>query len=180
MTNKANPGRGDLGIDYGLRIIDDLQPQTPGALRQTKPIWGPDGLQRRTERVKQSQFVGYWPENKDLRWKARAISTRPAGLALRRRGPAKRSAAGIITGTRWGPGATNKANSLGERVVCPGGIVENALRPRIKSGAGSPCESRGHYEQGAKHDKQTQCAGGCLPLGESEERQTKPIVAILA
>ena len=81
--NKANPGRGGLGIDEGLRIIDDLQPQTPGAaLCQTKPMsaflarkWGamgetdPIGTQdgrcrggagssheRETRRAKQSQF----------------------------------------------------------------------------------------------------------------------------
>ena len=30
--NKANLGRGGLGMDYGLRIIDDLQPQRPGAV----------------------------------------------------------------------------------------------------------------------------------------------------
>ena len=39
--NKPNPGRGGLGIDYGLRMIDDVQACIPGAVRrQTKPISG--------------------------------------------------------------------------------------------------------------------------------------------
>ena len=37
--NKANPGRGGVGIDYGLGIIDDLELETSEAwLRRTKPI----------------------------------------------------------------------------------------------------------------------------------------------
>ena len=76
--NKANPGRGDLGIGYGLGIIDDLASETPRAgLRQTKPIWHGGWWARpplrvsptraihvvptpggpRAERVKQSQFA---------------------------------------------------------------------------------------------------------------------------
>ena len=34
--NKANPGRGGLGIDYGLRIIDDLETQMPGGVAPNK------------------------------------------------------------------------------------------------------------------------------------------------
>jgi hypothetical protein len=60
--NKANPGRGGLGIDYGLGIIDDLVPQMPGAAqRQTKPIGEPylstsRGLGRQTNPI--SRFLG--------------------------------------------------------------------------------------------------------------------------
>jgi len=49
--NKANPGRGGLGIDYGLWIIDDLRPETPMAgLRQTKPIWPAQGREIRNSK----------------------------------------------------------------------------------------------------------------------------------
>ena len=47
QANKANPGRGDLGIDCGLGIIDELGSETPRAgVRQTKPI---SGWRRETE-----------------------------------------------------------------------------------------------------------------------------------
>jgi len=37
--NKANPGRGGFGIDYGLRIIDELRSEASRArVRQTNPI----------------------------------------------------------------------------------------------------------------------------------------------
>ena len=87
--NKANPGRGDLGIDDGLRIIDDVEPRTLGAVRR---------------------------------------QTNPMCLVMRPEGPAD------------------------------GASGENALRPRIKSGAGSPCEGRGHYER--VKQSQFQAGGG--------------------
>ena len=45
--NKANPGRGDLGIDYGFGMIDDSQ------FRENGPA----------SRAEQSQFRRFWPEN---------------------------------------------------------------------------------------------------------------------
>jgi hypothetical protein len=49
MSNKANPGRGGLGIDHGLGIIDDLGQETPGG--------GRHAICRR--RAKQTQFVPF-------------------------------------------------------------------------------------------------------------------------
>ena len=49
-----------------------------------------------------------------------------------------------------------------------GASGENALRPRIKSGAGSPCEGRGHYERAKQSQLDRQiglAAGGTTMVG---------------
>ena len=45
-TNKANPGRGGLGIDHGLWIIDDLGPETPRpeCPKQASPAGAEDAM----------------------------------------------------------------------------------------------------------------------------------------
>ena len=57
--NKPSPGRGGLGIDYGLRTIDDLETRTPGAaMRQTNPI---GGLRLSARRGPVCQTNPIWP-----------------------------------------------------------------------------------------------------------------------
>ena len=54
----ANLGRGGVGIDDGLRIIDDLEPQTPGAGRAKQTQSRARRAGARTHGAKQSQFGG--------------------------------------------------------------------------------------------------------------------------
>ena len=51
LSNKANPGRGDLGIDYGLGMIDDWDQRLPGPAPPNKPNFRLEAGDRRPERV---------------------------------------------------------------------------------------------------------------------------------
>ena len=106
-SNKANPGRGGLGIDDGLRIIDDLEPQTPGAaLRQTKPIsgrrWETGGRSGSSYDLQPPVFALDAPNKPNL-----ARGRRPGAGAAR----AKQTQFGSQGPSRAeGPVAPNKAN----------------------------------------------------------------------
>ena len=149
VSNKANPGPGGLGIDYGLRIIDDLEPPTPGAvLRQTKPISPamclglPKGHPQRTPHgvttsaPNKPNFTASWPENEVQRNKThvekRDCVPRSAIVVEDKLREGRLAALLAMAGTLEGPG--RQKNPIGGARGPPGGDRVRQTKPIWEGG----------------------------------------------
>ena len=175
QRDKANPGRGDLGMDDELRIVDDLETQTPAAApRRTKPLSlimcpegpaegtsGENALRRHYEPNKQSQF-------------------RPAGAAR-----VKQTQSGPVVGREPGPRA--KQTQFGSRRPRRDAEPMAPNKPNLAGRTGAPRQTKpiplpedgGHgppYRAVGNQRRQTKpICQARRPNSRAPARQTKPI-----